>query len=322
MGTGAIAGKFAEGLSAVPEAKLAAVGSRSAESALEFAGRFGVDRHYASYEALAADATVDVIYVATPHSVHRENTLLALNAGKHVLCEKPFAINGAEAREMVATAQRHGLFLMEAMWTRFFPLMAVLRQLLSQKVIGELRMATADFGYRTSFNAESRLFDPALGGGALLDVGVYPVSLAHMLFGTPSRIATIANLGQTGVDEQSAVILGYDGGQMVSLTAATRTETRQEAILLGTEGQIKLDAPWWMPSHMMVARSGKDAQRVAVPFEGNGYNYQAVEVMACIRAGSVQSKTMPWQESIAVMETLDRIRANWGLTYPSEREAS
>lgn len=322
LGTGVIAGKFATGLAALPDAELAAVGSRSLESAAAFAGKYGATRAHGSYQSLAQDETLDAIYVATPHTLHKENTLLCLEAGKAVLCEKPFAINALEAEEMIASARENGLFLMEAMWNRFLPLMAVLRQLLDENAIGEVRLVTADFGYRAGFNPESRTFDPALGGGALLDVGVYPISLSHMLFGPPSRIASMANLGETGVDEQAAVILGYESGQMVSLTTAIRTKTVHEAVLMGTAGHIKIESPWWVPSRMRLFTAQQGEQLIDVPFVGNGYNYEAAELMACVRAGKLESEGMRWEESLAVMRTMDRIRADWGLRYPMEENKS
>lgn len=214
IGTGNIASQFARGLALLDDAELVAVGSRTAESAHEFGERFGARTRHASYADLASDPDVDAVYIATPHPLHLENTLLGLEAGKAVLCERPFAINAHQAEVMIATARKRGVFLMEAMWTRFLPHMVRLREIVASGAIGELRMLQADFGFRTSFNPQGRLFDPALGGGALLDVGIYPISLASMLLGTPTRVTSMAHLGATGVDEQSAIILGYGGGQL------------------------------------------------------------------------------------------------------------
>src|SRR5215211_5790497 len=250
LGTGRIAGIFAEGLQSVEDAELVAVGSRTDAVAQAFGRRFGAARSHASYAALANDPDVDVIYVATPHTLHRENTLLCLAAGKPVLCEKPFAINAGEATEMIAAARERGLFLMEAMWTRFLPHIVRLRELLAAGTIGEVRMLKANFCFRTDFNPRGRLFDPALGGGGLLDVGIYPVSLASMILGPPERIVSMAELGATGVDEQAALLFGYPAGQLAVLTAATRTSTPHEALICGTAGQIRILHPWWAPSRM------------------------------------------------------------------------
>ena len=318
MGTGNIAGVFATGLRSTADAELVAVGSRTAASAQAFGQRFGAARCHASYEALANDPEVDVIYIATPHTLHRDNTLLCLAAGKPVLCEKPFAINAAEAQEMVAAARARGLFLMEAMWTRFLPHMAALRELLASGAIGDVRMLKADFCFRTRFDPRGRLFDPALGGGALLDVGVYPVSLASMVLGAPERIASMAELGATGVDDQAALIFGYPAGQLAVLTAATRTDTPHEALICGTEGQIRIHHQWWAPSKLSITRAQQPEELIDGSALGNGYNYQASEVGDCLRAGRLESDLLPLAETLAIISTLDQVRAQWGLRYPSE----
>ena len=322
LGTGSIARKFAEGLKALDDAELVAVGSRTQQSADAFGDAFGVPHRRASYEALASDADVDVIYVATPHALHKDNTILCLRAGKPVLCEKPFAINAREAEEMIRCARERKLFLMEAMWSRFFPITFKVRELLRGGVIGEPRMLTADFGFRTRINPKGRLFDPALGGGALLDVGVYPVSLSSMIFGTPTRIAGMAHLGETGVDEQAAIILGFPGGALSILYTAIRTRTPQEAVIMGTHGQIRIHSAWWRPTKMTVTgfaqRDTASPEVVELPYEGNGYNYEAAEVMQCLHAGKQESDLMPLDETLAIMRTLDEIRAQWHLKYPME----
>jgi len=318
LGTGAIARKFATGLEALHDAALVAVGSRHQSTADEFGDRFGVPRRYADYEALAADPDVDAVYVATPHSLHRDNTMLCLGAGKAVLCEKPFAINAAQAGDMIRLARQTRVFLMEAMWTRYLPCMVKLRELLDGGAVGEVRMIHADFGFRAEFRPEARLFDPALGGGALLDVGVYTVSLASMVLGEPADVATLADLGETGVDEQSAFILRYAGGQLAVLSTAVRTTTPMEATIIGTEGYIRVHPQWWCGQALTLSAGGREPQHVPVPFEGNGYNYEAAEVGRCLRAGQTESAVMPLDETLSVMRTLDRIRAAWGLRYPME----
>jgi predicted dehydrogenase len=296
-----------------------AVGSRSQSSADDFGYEFDVPRRHATYAALADDPDVDVVYIATPHPFHRETSMLCLEGGKAVLCEKPFAINASEAEDVIALARQKGLFLMEAMWTRFLPVLVKTRELLSRGAIGEVCALFADFGFRTAFDPKSRLFDLHLGGGALLDVGVYPVSLASMVFGTaPSRISGMAHLGQTGVDEQSAVILGYDQGQLAILAAAVRTEMPQEAVLMGTEGQIRIHAPWWRPTTLTLSLPGQEDEVIHLPYEGNGYNYEAAAVMDNLRAGTTENDVMRLDETLAIMQTLDRIRAQWGLRYPME----
>jgi len=317
LGTGNIAQQFARGLKTLPDAELVAVGSRHATTAQAFAETFGARRAHGSYEALAADPDIEVVYVATPHTMHAENTLLCLDAGKAVLCEKPFALNAREAQEMVGAARRKSLFLMEAMWTRFFPLMGRLRDLIETGRIGEVRLLQADFGFRGAFEPEGRLYNPALGGGALLDVGVYPVSLASYLLGTPRAVSSRAHLGETGVDEQNAVILSYENGALALLASAIRTDTPQEAHILGTAGSVRLPAPWWQPTRMVVTDAAGE-EEFSSPLPHNGYPYEAAEVRRCLEAGLLESPVMPLGETLAVMGTLDSCRAQWGLRYPGD----
>jgi len=309
LGTGNIAHRFAKGLSVISDAELIAVGSRSSERADKFASEFHIPHRHGSYFGLANDPDVDVVYVATPHPFHREHSILCLRAGKAVLCEKPLAINAQEAREMVECARESGQFLMEAMWTRFLPVIVKVREWLADGAIGEVRMLTADFGFRSGWNPEGRLLNPKLAGGALLDVGIYTVAMASMVFsGPPSRIVSMVHVGETGVDEQSAMILGYDAGQLALLSCAVRTSTPQEARIMGTEGSIHIPNFWHATSAKLYA-AGKDAAQVDMPFEGNGYNYEAVEVMRCLRAGKLESDIMPLDESLSIMATMDQIRA-------------
>ena len=318
LGAGSIARKFAEGLKSADGAELTAIGSRKRETADAFGDEFDVRHRHASYRSLADDADVDAIYVATPHTLHMENTILCIEAGKAVLCEKPFAINAGQARKAVDAARERGVFLMEAMWTRFFPIMYRLRELLAEGAIGEVRMVAADFGFRANVNPEGRLFNPHLGGGGLLDVGVYAVSLASMVLGRPTRIASLAEIGTTGVDELAAMVFGYDGGQMSMLYTAVRTNTPHEAVIMGTDGRIALPAPWWRPQRMTLIRSGREPEEIVMEPDGNGYNYEAVEVARCLAEGKAESDVMPLDESIEIMETMDQVRAQWGLKYPME----
>jgi predicted dehydrogenase len=318
LGPGNIARRFAEGVKSVNDARLTAVGSRDLAKANSFADQYDIPNRYGSYQELVADPEVDVIYVATPHNFHKEHSLLALNAGKPVLCEKPFTINAKEAEEVIATARVKNLFLMEGMWTRFFPLMYRVRELLREGAIGEPRMLTADFGFRAEINPEGRLFNPALGGGALLDVGVYPVSLSFMVFGTPDRITGMATMCETGVDEQAGMVFGYPNGEIALLSTSVRTTTPQEAVILGTEGRITIHPPWWQPRSMTLIRYGKPAEPIEVPFESTGFNYEATEVADCLRKGKRESDIMPLDETLAIMRAMDTLRTQWGLKYPME----
>jgi predicted dehydrogenase len=318
LGTGGIAHKFANGLKALDDARLLAVGSRNQETADTFGDEFGATNRHASYEDLAADPDVHAIYIATPHDLHCENAVLCLEAGKAVICEKPFSITVAETDRMIAAARRSGVFLMEAMWTRFLPALVELRKRVANGDIGEPRMLSADFGFRVDTpDPNGRLFNLKHGGGALLDVGVYPVSLASMVFGAPTRIASLANLGETGVDEEAGIVLGHDGGAMAVLYTAIRATTPQDAVLMGSGGSIRIHSPWWVPTALTVSAGGSETT-VDLPFDGNGYNYEAAEVMACLRAGETESDVMPLSETRTVIQTLCDLRAQWGLRYPAD----
>jgi predicted dehydrogenase len=317
LGCGHIASKFAVALRAVPGALLLAVASRNETKVREFAKKHKAAKCYSSYEALVADPGIDVVYVATPHAFHKAHAILCLNGGKHVLCEKPFAINRREAEEMVATARTKKLFLMEAMWTRFVPVIRTIRELLAGGIIGDVRMLTADFGFRAEFNPESRLFNPALGGGSLLDVGIYSVAMAFMVFNkTPSALVSAASLGATGVDEQTAAILRYDKGEMALVSSAISAETANEANIFGTGGSIRIPSFWRAITAAVF--TGKKRE-ISIPFRVNGYEYEAEEVIRCIGEGKLESDTMPLSESLDIMATMDAIRAQWGLVYPMEK---
>jgi predicted dehydrogenase len=318
LGTGTIAGKFAAGLGTSAGSRLLAVGSRAESSAEEFGECFGVPRRYDGYERLVADPDVDVVYIGSPHVFHYEHSMLALQAGKAVLCEKPFTINTAEAGELIREARQRGLFLMEAMWTRFFPLMLELRDMIADGAIGELDTLIADFGIRRSLETSERLFRLELGGGALLDLGVYLVSLASMFFGEPERVTSLAELGESGVDERTSIILGFPGGAQASLYCSIRTETPKGAFIIGDTGRIHIHPYFHRPDRMSLTEPDGTETLIERPIEGNGMNYEADEVARCLRAGLTESPVMPLDESLAIMRTLDEIRKPWGLRYPAD----
>ena len=317
LGTGNIANKMADALKSLNEAELVAVGSRTQQKADAFGDRHGVPRRHGSYQALANDPEVDIVYVCTPHTLHAENSLLCLDGGKAVLCEKPFTVNAAQARAVASRAREKGLFVMEAMWTRFLPAIRRCREIVRSGGIGEVRMLQADFGFRAGWDPQGRLLNPELGGGGLLDVGVYTVSLAHLLLGTPARIESLAHIGETGVDEQSALLLGYPGGEIAILSSAVRTNTPHVAYVMGTEGMIRIPS-FWCARELTLLAGGRE-ERIEAGFSGNGFEFQAMEAMRCLREGLPESDTMPLDESIAIMETMDRARAQWGLRYPCEQ---
>lgn len=317
MSTGWIAHQFAEALQLLPAAELVAVGSRQQETADAFGDEFDIPRRYASYGELVADPAVDVVYIGTPHSFHHRDALMALEAGKHLLVEKAFTLNGRQASEIIELARRKELFVMEAMWTRFFPLMARLRELLAEGALGQLKMVRADFSHSAPYDPRNRFFDPHLGGGALLDLGIYPISLASMVLGESQQVSGVAHIGETGVDEQGACLLSYAEGALAVLSFSLRTDAPPEASISGTEGRIEIHGNWYSPASMTVTR-GKESQRIEMPFAGSGYQFEAVEVMARIRQGHTESEIMPLDETLAIMRVLDELRAQWGMVFPGE----
>ncbi|TFH17886.1 MAG: Gfo/Idh/MocA family oxidoreductase [Lentisphaerales bacterium] len=321
IGTGSIAHNFAKGLSALHDARVVAVASRSREAADKFGEEFSVTHRHIGAAELAANGDVDAVYVATPHPMHKNATLQCLEGGKAVLCEKPFAMNVSEATEMIGTARAKGVFLMEAMWTHFFPAMAETRKIIASGAIGEVRLVQSSFCFRAGWDPKNRLLSPELGGGALLDVGIYNVSLARMVFQRdPSRISSMVHLGETGVDEQCSVLLGYDDGAIATSTSAIRTNTSHDAAIYGADGHIKIPHMFWQPDRIIVKAGQADEEEISFERVGNGYNYEAEEVANCLRNGYLESSVVSLDTTLANMKTMDSIRAQWGLVYPMERK--
>ena len=309
IGTGRIAETFAADLRLTDSGRVAAVGSRQMDSANRFADRFDIPNRHAGYEALVADPDVEVVYVATPHPMHHSGALLALRAGKPVLVEKPFTMNAGEAEELVATARAAGLFLMEAMWTRCLPHIAEIRRLLAEGALGEIVIVTADHGQWFPKDRESRLFAPELGGGALLDLGVYPVSFASMVLGKPDRIAALVDPTFTGVDGQTSMLFGYSSGAQAALTCTLAAKSPTRAAIVGTDARIEVDGDFYAPtSFTLISRTG-GRTRFDTPHEGRGLWHQADEVARCLRQGLLESPLMPLNESVSIMQTMDAVLA-------------
>lgn len=318
LSTGNIAGQFARDLKAARHAELAAVASRTLEKARRFAEEHDVPKAYGDYEALAADPEIDAVYIGTPHAYHKRDTLMCLEHGKHVLCEKPFAINTREVEEMVRAAHDADRFLMEAMWMYFFPAIQKARELIQDGAIGAVRMMRADFAFQAALDPQSRLLNPELGGGALLDIGIYPLALAQHVFGEcPQTIASAAHFSETGVDKQSGIVLRYADGACAVLSCSIETSMPQEAVIAGTEGSIRIPHEFSHSDVLVVCRKGEE-KRMTFDRRGIGYYWEAEEVGRCIRQGLNESETMPHSESLDLMRTMDRIREQWGLTYPGE----
>ena len=318
LGPGRIAHRFAAGLRDAAGARLVAVGSRDASRAEAFAAQYGAAQAHGSYAALAADPAVDAIYVATPHPQHAPACRICLDAGKHVLCEKPLAVNAAEARAVAACARDRGVLLMEGMWTRFLPATAALRSLLQAGEIGTPAFLQSDLAFAATVDPASRLFAPELAGGALLDIGVYCVALASMVLGTPDAVTASAHLGATGVDERTAVALRYPSGAVAGLLCGITVSSPQVATIVGSEGQVTVASPFWCSEQLTVYRSDAAPEERRYPLQGNGFNYEAEHFMELVRAGATDSPLMPLAESITISETLDAARRRIGLRYPFE----
>lgn len=307
LGTGRIATTFASDLDLIDDGVVVAVGSRSMTSAGAFGDRFGVDRRYDTYEDLVADPEVEAVYVATPHPFHHDNARLALEHGKPTLVEKAFTMNAHEARDLVALAREKRLFLMEAMWTRFLPHVVAVREVIASGALGDLVALHADHGKWFPRDPSFRLFAPELGGGAMLDLGVYPVSFASMIFGPPERLTALVDATFTGVDGQTSMLFGYAGGAQAVLTCTSSARSAARASVIGTEARIEIEGDFYASSRFSVIT--RDGQTRDYRFEtrGRGLHYQAVEVARCIRAGEVECSLMPLDETVQIMETMDQV---------------
>ena len=307
VGSGNIAGKFVEGLSFIKGANIYAIASRNQQKALEFAEKHSIPVAYGSYEELITDSHVDIIYIATPNHLHHSNTLMCLNAGKPVLCEKPFALNSSQVQEMIELAQRKNLFLMEALWTRFLPTISKVQQLISEGIIGEVKILKADFGFKASYNKEGRLFSPQMGGGSLPDIGIYPVFLSILLFGKPVEIKSLQIPAPTGTDMTTGMVFAHQNGEMSILasTFAVNLETQSEKER--TEGKIVLHRMFHMPTSISINKNGQST-KVPLKIKGNGYNYQAEHVMQCLKKGLIESPILPLSFSLDLMNIIDEIQ--------------
>lgn len=318
LATGGIAHSFTSDL-VLTGHTVQAVGSRTQESADAFAAEFGIPNAHASYEALVNDPEVDVVYVSTPHPFHAANASLALNAGKHVLIEKPVALNADEARAIVELAAAKNLLVQEAMWTRFLPHMARIREIIAAGTLGDVHTLMVDHTQDLPDDPAHRLNSLELGGGALLDLGVYPISFASELFGRPDSILANATFKATGADAQVATIFRYAGGQIATTLSASDTKGPNTASIIGTEGRIDIDAIWYAPTTFRVLNSRNEVTETYVSeVAGRGMHCEATEVEQLILAGKTTGEILSAAESVAIMETLDAVRAEIGLRYPGE----
>jgi predicted dehydrogenase len=321
LATGGIAHKFADDLRLLEDARITAVGSRRATSAASFAAEYDIPSAHASWEQLAQDPNVDVIYVATPHHAHLAASLTCVRAGKAVLTEKPFTMSRATSQLLVDQARVAGGFLMEGMWTRCFPAVRKALELVADGAIGELTAVHADFGLSGPFPPEHRLVNPELGGGALLDLGIYPVSFAHLFLGEPERISAWAALTEQGVDQNTAISLSYPSGALAQLSCSLVGGTPCRAAVTGTRGRIEFPSGFFHPDHFDLYRPGVALETMRFAAEGLGYHYEAAEVQRCLRAGLTESPLVPLDETLTIMGTMDRIRGQIGVEYAAETAA-
>lgn len=317
LGCGKIAKKFSNDLKLLPNANLYAAASRDLQKAKDFAGELGFEKAYGSYEAMVADPKVDAVYVATPHSHHHEHALLCLNHKKAVLCEKAFAINKNEAEEMVACAKQNNAFLMEAFWTMFQPSFNKAMEIVQSGELGKLKVVRSDFAFNAPFDENKRLYNVNLGGGSLLDIGIYPVFAALTSLGKPEIIKTFADFAATGSEESISMIFKYKNGEMASLTSSFAAFSPTQTEYWFEKGYMVLNPKWHAPTNITVWKDGGEVQTFPSEHkEGTGYQYEAAHVMKCLDAGKIESDKMPWQLSLDLMETLDRVRIDAGIFYP------
>jgi dihydrodiol dehydrogenase / D-xylose 1-dehydrogenase (NADP) len=318
LGAGHIAGKFANAMASVEGAELYAVASRTLPKAQSFKDEFNAQKAYGSYAELVQDKLVDAIYIATPHSEHRDNAILCINAGKNILCEKPLVINTKQAEEIISLAKEKGVFLMEAMWTKFLPAVKKAMSWIKEGKIGEVRMINAQACFKRDFDPQNRLFNPALAGGALLDLGVYPITLASMVCGTnPSEFKGFAHIGTSGVDEQGTALLKYGTGEIASLSFALNTPATQDAYIYGSEGYIYLPH-FWSTENAELWIDGTLIEKFHQDFAVNGYEYEIVEVDDCLNKGKKESDIATLADTLAVTKIMDKLRADFGEKYPFE----
>lgn len=314
IGPGKIAKKFADAMTRVPGNSLHAVASRDLSRAEAFAKTFGAPQAYGSYEQLARDKQVDVVYVATPHAFHKAHSILCMQHGKAVLCEKPMSVNYAATQVMVDVARAQGVFLMEAFWTRFMPLTHALEELLRKGAIGEVKYVRADFGVSFGFDTESRIFNLDLGGGSLLDVGVYPLFLVLLVLGKPHDIKSAVVKSKTGSDDLMNALLTYENGCVANILSSTNCKTPQTADIIGTTGSIHIPAAWWKTQSLTLTTRGETIN-VEGKYPGNGYEFEIAEVQRCLADGKKESDLLPLSFSLLMSEVVETILKQHDITY-------
>lgn len=317
LGPGKIADKFASAFSQVPEAKLYAVASRDEKRGNDFAGKFKIPKVYTSYELMLADPQIDIVYIATPHTFHYEQTLFCLNHKKAVLCEKPLTLNAKQTKELVEAAGRNNTFLMEGMWTRFFPATITALRLIQNGTIGEVKFMRADFGFSAPHGPDHRVLNLKLGGGAQLDVGVYPLFLALLIGGIPKTIQAISKLADTGADETTAAQFEFENGAIAHILSSIVTDTPKQAEIFGSKGSIILQTPWHKSQVVTLKKNNGEQEIFKFPFEGVGFHYELRHATECMQKGLKESELMSFDLSISMAGVADEILKQIGVVYPN-----
>jgi predicted dehydrogenase len=318
IGPGKIANRLATAFGKNASAKLYAVASRDLGKAKGFATQYNIPNCYDNYDQLADDPNVDVIYIATPHTFHHEQALLCLKKKKAVLCEKPMSINYRLAKEMAEAARKNKTFLMEAMWTRFFPATHKMLEIISSGKIGEVKYLRADFGFQSPFDANGRVFNLKLGGGAMLDVGVYPLFLSLLVFGKPDSITSFSHLNRTGADEITNALFSYKSGSIANILSAVVSDTPKTAEFFGTLGRLTMHTPWHKAMDLTLRLNDGSEENFSLPYEGNGFEFQIAEVTNCLLNNKTESDLMPIDFSLMMAEVSDEIRRQCGIIYPED----
>lgn len=317
LGPGGIARAFAKDLALLDGHSIGAVGSRSIANAKNFAAEFG-GKAYGSYEELVSDPAIDAVYIATPHPAHHDNVIMALNAGKPVLCEKPFSVNAVEAQAMVDAATKNKVALMEAMWARFLPHYAKVREIVASGVLGPIHSIHADHGQRLADQGIARLIEPSLAGGALLDLGIYPISFAHMILGNPTSINSVAVMTDKGVDAQTSMIFSYKNGAQAVLTTTMIEQTPCRAVVAGLHGWLEIDRTFYNPAGMRVIMNNGSVTQYPNTYTGHGLREQAESFKQLVQAGKLESEILTWKDTVDIMKSMDTVRQQIGLKYPFE----
>ncbi len=321
IGTGSISSTFATALNSMENVEIAAVASRSQAKADQFGKTFHATKAYSSYEELAKDPDVDVVYIGTPHTEHKENAALCIKHGKAVLCEKPLTLNEKDSRYLTELAKEKKVFFMEAMWTKFLPTTKIVKQWIKEGRIGKLKFFRVNFGFHKEFDASGRWLNPELAGGALLDVGIYPITyVIHMMDRLPDKVVSSAYLGETGVDEANVITFQYnEEGVLAELSSAVSVELGKDAVIVGDKGKIVVPFFWMAESAQCYDETGTLIDSFSTRYHANGYVFEAEEVNQCLRDGKTESEALPLKDTLDIMRVMDTLRSEWGLIYPQEK---